>query len=57
MDRITWMRMDRAAALLGRSVLTIATVAEAVGYSSPFAFSTAFKRKMGIPPSAYHRMK
>jgi len=54
MDRITRMRMDRAAALLGRSVLTIEAVADAVGYSNPFAFSTAFKRKMGISPSAYH---
>ena len=55
MARITRMRMDRGAALLGRSILTISAVAEAVGYSSPFAFSTAFKRQMGIAPSAYLR--
>ena len=55
MARITRMRMDRAAALLGRSLLTVSAIAEAVGYSSPFAFSTAFKRQMGISPSAYIR--
>jgi len=57
MGRITRMRMERAAALLSRSILTIAAVAEAVGYTGPFAFSTAFKREMGIQPSAYHRTK
>lgn len=55
MSQVTRMRMDRAAALLGRSVLTISAVAETVGYSNSFAFSTAFKRKMGIAPSAYHQ--
>lgn len=54
-ERLTRMRMDRAVALLGRSVLTITAVADAVGYLNPFAFSTAFKRKMGVPPSSYPR--
>jgi AraC-like DNA-binding protein len=51
MQHLTRLRMHRAAALLatgGRSVGTVATV---VGYDNAFAFSTAFRRLMGRPPS------
>jgi AraC-like DNA-binding protein len=49
------LRMRRAAALLTTSAAPVATVAAAVGYANPFAFSTAFRRVLGLPPSAYRR--
>ncbi|ASO20422.1 AraC-like DNA-binding protein [Actinoalloteichus hoggarensis] len=48
----TW-RMALAAELLATPELTIAAVARRVGYTDPFAFSTAFTRVRGITPSAY----
>ncbi|EHB57636.1 transcriptional regulator, AraC family [Mycolicibacterium rhodesiae JS60] len=48
----TW-RLALAADLLDSSEATIATVARHVGYSTPFALSTAFKRANGISPAAY----
>lgn len=51
--QVTWMRMQRAATLLAARRGTVAEVALAVGYDNPFAFSTAFKRAFGRPPSAY----
>ncbi len=53
MMQVAWMRMSRAAALLQTTNLRVDAVAEAVGYSSAFAFSTAFRRIMGCPPSRY----
>lgn len=48
-------RMLRAASLLRSSNLSIARVAETVGYTSEYAFSTAFTRLMGCPPGRYRR--
>ena len=48
---LTWLRMQRADALLQSRRLTVAAVADAVGYSSPFAFSAAFKKWSGHPPT------
>jgi AraC-like DNA-binding protein len=45
--------MRHAASLLASDFYTIETVAQKVGYDNPFAFSTAFKRVMGVSPSAY----
>ncbi len=50
MAQVTWLRMRRAQALLGTGHSVTAT-AELVGYTDPFAFSAAFKRTMGQPPS------
>lgn len=44
-------RMALAADLLCQPGETVATVADKVGYASPFAFSTAFKRVRGISPN------
>lgn len=52
---LTRLRMRVAAALLIETDARAADVAREVGYVSPFAFSRAFKRVMGVPPSA-HRM-
>lgn len=50
---VTYLRMQRAASLLKTTDWTLETVARAVGYENVFAFSTAFKRWIGVPPSAY----
>jgi AraC-like DNA-binding protein len=47
---LTGWRLDLAADLLCESDAPIGTVAEQVGYGSPFALSTAFKRVTGLSP-------
>jgi AraC-like DNA-binding protein len=49
-------RMALAADLLCQPGETVGTVAEKVGYATPFAFSAAFKRVRGVSPKA-HRMQ
>ena len=46
------LRMQRAEALLRSTPLTVAAVAEAVGYADPEAFATAFRRWKGTSPNA-----
>jgi len=46
-------RMALAADLLCQPDETVSTVAEKVGYSTPFAFSAAFKRVRGISPNEH----
>lgn len=53
MRHVAFMRMERAAALLTTGGYTIEEVALRVGYENAFAFSTAFKRFMKVPPSEY----
>jgi AraC-like DNA-binding protein len=48
-------RMALAADLLSQPGETVTTVAEKVGYATPYAFSAAFKRVRGISPKE-HRM-
>lgn len=57
MRHVTALRMRRAAAYLASESYTIEAVARLVGYDSPYAFSTAFKRRMGVPPSEYRQGK
>lgn len=49
-------RLALAADLLCDPKETVGTVAEKVGYSSPFAFSAAFKRARGLSPQD-HRLR
>ncbi|ADB49301.1 AraC family transcriptional regulator [Conexibacter woesei] len=51
---LTW-RIALAKDLLRRRELVLAEIAERVGYGSASAFSTAFTRYVGQPPSAYAR--
>ncbi|MCG5217232.1 AraC family transcriptional regulator [Streptosporangium sp. KLBMP 9127] len=51
LDYLTEWRMTLAADLLRTSGATVAAVARRVGYADGFAFSHAFKRVRGIPPS------
>ncbi|MBX2824307.1 MAG: AraC family transcriptional regulator [Gammaproteobacteria bacterium] len=46
-------RMALAADLLSQPNETVGTVAEKVGYSTPFAFSAAFKRVRGMSPQTH----
>ncbi|MBE8475527.1 AraC family transcriptional regulator [Streptomyces justiciae] len=50
---ITECRMDEAASLLADTDLSIARIAETVGYADAFGFSAAFKRHRGRSPSEY----
>jgi transcriptional regulator GlxA family with amidase domain len=51
MQYLTRLRMRRAAALLATGDRDIAQVGQAVGYANAFAFSTAFRRHHGVPPT------
>ena len=50
-EHIRGTRLCRARALLRAQVGTVAEVAYQVGFGSPAAFSTAFSRQFGYPPS------
>jgi AraC-like DNA-binding protein len=50
MEFLTHWRLTLAADLLLDPGETVASVARAVGYSSPYALSAAFKRVRGVPP-------
>ncbi|MEX3739275.1 AraC family transcriptional regulator [Mycolicibacterium porcinum] len=50
---LTGWRLALAADLLRGSDTTIAAVARQVGYSTPFALSSAFKRSYGISPNEH----
>lgn len=47
------LRMERARALLTGTDYPVGVVGELVGYRDPFAFSTAFRREVGMSPRAY----
>lgn len=55
MEIITEMRMERASALLKTSSAKLSTVAADLGYSTPYAFSNAFKKYTGLRPGSYRR--
>lgn len=48
-------RMAMAADLLCQPDETVSTVADKVGYATPFAFSTAFKRVRGLSPQEHRK--
>ncbi|STZ25077.1 DNA-binding domain-containing protein, AraC-type [Mycolicibacterium aichiense] len=50
---LTAWRLALAADLLSSSDLTVGAVARQVGYGTPFALSTAFKRAHGLSPAAF----
>ena len=53
MSYLTGWRIALAADLLADPSLTVAGIARRVGYASPFALSTAFKRVTGRQPAAH----
>lgn len=50
-----WMKM--AVKLLADNSLSVAQVAENVGYTDTFTFSKAFKRHFGKSPSDYRNVE
>jgi AraC-like DNA-binding protein len=48
-------RMQIALGMLGGSNANVATIAASVGYESEAAFSRAFKKMMGVPPSTWRQ--
>ena len=54
---LTNHRMMMAADLLERTDATLEEIAERTGYGSEAAFSTAFKREMGVAPGSYRRTR
>jgi AraC-like DNA-binding protein len=55
LEYLTNHRMMKAAELLERTDATLEEIAERIGYGSEAAFSTAFKREMGMAPGGYRR--
>jgi AraC family transcriptional regulator, arabinose operon regulatory protein len=53
MSYVTRLRLDRATVLLAETTEPISRIAGLVGFNSPFAFSRAFARQFGQPPSAF----
>ncbi len=53
LSHLTRLRMLYAADLLTCSQEKIGSIAARVGYGDGFAFSTAFKREMGMPPKRF----
>lgn len=53
MTFLTGWRLALAADLLREPDATLAAVARRVGYGSPFALSTAFRRERGVSPRAF----
>lgn len=49
-------QMALATNYLKRSSLSLARIAEEVGYETDAAFSRAFRREFGLPPAAWRRM-
>lgn len=47
------LRLEKAAELLRQNRSSLAEIAEALGYSSPFHLSRAFRELFGVPPSTY----
>ena len=52
---LTSWRLAMAADMLRSRRTTIATIAREVGYGTPFALSSAFKREYGVSPNTYRR--
>ena len=50
-------RMAKAADLLLDPAETVGSVAEKVGYATPFAFSAAFKRVRGLTPQQHQQQR
>jgi AraC-like DNA-binding protein len=57
MHQVIYLRMKRAAELLGSTDLTIEAISQEIGYQNPFVFSNAFTKWIGWRPSEYRRKK
>ncbi|MCT2196929.1 response regulator [Paenibacillus sp. p3-SID1389] len=57
LDHIVHTRMKKAKELLQEGNLKLASVAEAVGFSDPNYFSKCFKKKFGMTPTEFEKLK
>src|SRR5690606_19478545 len=55
MAYLAWWRVILAATLLRDTAETLATIADRVGYGSPYALSHAFEREFGTTPGRYRK--
>jgi AraC-like DNA-binding protein len=53
MALVTRLRMNHAMSRLLNTHMTLAAIADEVGYASPYAFSAAFKREVGSSPAQF----
>jgi len=53
MGLVTRLRMNHAMGRLLQTNMTLADIAEEVGFATPFAFSAAFKREVGRSPAQF----
>jgi AraC family transcriptional regulator of arabinose operon len=51
------LRLTRAAQLLTMSAWPVAQIAEEVGIANPYYFSTRFRARFGMPPTAWRARK
>lgn len=56
-DYMRQVRVERAQALLGETSMTVAAIAEAVGYLNQSKFAAVFKKECGVSPLEYRRRK
>ena len=50
-------RLQRASRMLAYPERTVEDIAESCGFHCPFHFSRTFKRRFGLPPAAYRRVR
>lgn len=50
---ISKLKIEKSKQLLAHTSLSIVDIAEALGYDSPYHFSTVFRKKEGTSPSSY----
>ena len=50
-------RLQRAARMLAYRDRTVEDIAEQCGFNCPFHFSRSFKRRFGLPPARYRRVR
>jgi len=53
MEKVARLRMDRATQMLHDPNAKVASIAYELGYDSPYSFSRAFKRIVGVSPLQY----